>query len=156
MNALIVDDELDYRLLLGRVLSHKGFRVFLAENGRDALHKMRMAKMDIIIADVYMPVMDGYALHNTVRLMEGYSTIPFLFISAYEDDPSRKSSRNPKLDGFHKKERPVEELLGWIKFLVTPQPQRTPVYPLRTIQSQPSARRPENIGVMRGQIVDSK
>ena len=118
MNALIVDDEVDYRLLLGRVLSNKGFKVFLAANGRDALHKMRIEKMDIIITDVYMPVMDGYELHRVVRSMAGYETVPFLLISAYEDDPSYESKRNLRLDGFHKKEQPIDELLAWIRYLM--------------------------------------
>lgn len=156
MNALIVDDEVDYRLLLGRVLSSKGFKVFLAANGRDALHKMRIDKMDIIITDVYMPIMDGYELHRTVRSMPGYAEAPFLFISAYEDDPSYKSTRNPRLDGFHKKEQPVEELLAWIKYLMgtekSPALAAVPTF----VPSQPYTRKLQEFGGARVQIAEGK
>jgi len=156
MNALIVDDEMDYRLLLGRVLSSKGYRVFLAKNGRDALHKMRIAKMDIIITDVYMPVMDGYELHRTVRSMEGYEAVPFLFISAYEDDPSYKGKRDPRLDGFHKKEQPVEELLAWIKYLAGKE-ETFPLAPSPSFAlSQPYGHRHQTFGGVRAHLTGGK
>jgi CheY-like chemotaxis protein len=117
MNILVVDDELDYRLLLGRVLEQRGHRVFLAEHGRDALHKMKIAPMDFIITDVYMPVIDGFNLHFAIRSMEDYREVPVLFVSAYEDDPSHSVIKNPEIDAFHKKERPIEELLAWIDAL---------------------------------------
>ena len=105
MNILIVDDELDYILILGRLLHQKGNKVYLAENGREALLKLRIAEMDLIITDVYMPVMDGFSLHKTVRSMRGYERIPVLFVSAYDDIPSHKANRDPRLEAFHKKER---------------------------------------------------
>lgn len=117
MNILIVDDEPDYRLVLGRMLSQHGHRVVLAEHGRDALQKMKHAPIDLIISDVYMPVMDGFSLYTTVRGMKEYGTLPILFVSAYVEDPRYPTVRNPKIDGFHKKEKPVEELLAWISYL---------------------------------------
>jgi two-component system, chemotaxis family, chemotaxis protein CheY len=117
MNILVVDDELDFRLLLGRILNQQGHTVFLGENGKDGLIKMKLAKMDLIITDVYMPLMDGFSLHSAIRKMKVYESIPILFVSAYADDPFRTIVRNPKIDGFHKKERPVEELLAWVEYL---------------------------------------
>jgi CheY-like chemotaxis protein len=117
MNILIVDDEPDYRLVLGRMLSQHGHKVILAEHGRDALQKMKHTPIDLIITDVYMPVMDGFALYSAVRGMKEHGTLPILFVSAYVEDPRYPTVRNPKIDGFHKKEKPVEELLGWIKYL---------------------------------------
>jgi DNA-binding response OmpR family regulator len=156
MNALIVDDEVDYRLLLGRVLTNRGFKVFLAANGRDALHKMRIDKMDIIITDVYMPIMDGYELHRTVRSIAGYEAVPFLFISAYEDDATHKETRDPRLDGFHKKEQPVEELLAWIRYLIgaeeSPELAATPTF----VPSHPYTRRYQEFGGAPVQVAEGK
>jgi CheY-like chemotaxis protein len=139
MNVLIVDDELDYRLILDRLLNERGNTVFLAEHGRDGMLKMKMARMDLIITDVYMPVMDGFALHRAIRNMEGYQTVPILFVSAYEDDPSHRATRNAKLDAFHRKERPVEELLAWIDYLTGSSSARPSQHPARTRSPQLAA-----------------
>jgi CheY-like chemotaxis protein len=137
MNVLIVDDELDYRLILGRLLSERGSTVFLAENGRDGILKLKVAHMDLIITDVYMPVMDGFAMHGAVRQISGYESVPILFVSAYEDDPSHRATRNPKRDAFHRKERPVEELLAWIDYLTGVRTVKPAQRPTRVRSPQP-------------------
>ena len=59
MNILIVDDEEAQRLLMRNFFMLEGWNVFLAEDGADALGKMKRDRMDIIVSDIYMPVMGG-------------------------------------------------------------------------------------------------
>lgn len=57
---LIVDDEMDIRLVLGEILRAQGFEVDTAENGEDALRKLKQGRYDLMVLDVLMPVLDGY------------------------------------------------------------------------------------------------
>ncbi|MBI1806373.1 MAG: response regulator [Ignavibacteria bacterium] len=67
MNILVVDDESQYRMLVGGFLQDKGNTVFLAEHGVAAMKIMEDTKMDFIISDVYMPVMDGRTTASCAR-----------------------------------------------------------------------------------------
>lgn len=128
MTVLVVDDEGDQRLLMKSLLAMEGWDILVAENGEDALSKIAREKVDLIISDIYMPVMDGIKLHKTVRELAGYETVPFLFISAYDDQYTMEAVKNPKLDGFFKKGGPISELKEWAKFLTTSEDQR-PKFP---------------------------
>ena len=80
MIILVVDDEPEYRLVLKSVLMTEGFQVVLAENGLDALAKLKESAVDLVISDIYMPVMDGIKFHKTVRSMPEYAQLPFLLV----------------------------------------------------------------------------
>ena len=64
---LIVDDEEDIRLLLGKRLRHKGFEVILAENGKEGLSKAISESPDLVVLDVMMPGMDGVQMSLQMR-----------------------------------------------------------------------------------------
>ena len=79
---LIVDDNADLREGLKDILTFEGFQVHLAANGRQALEVMQTLRPDLIISDIGMPVMDGYAFYDAVRARPDGVTIPFIFLSA--------------------------------------------------------------------------
>ncbi|MBI5471870.1 MAG: response regulator [Ignavibacteriae bacterium] len=124
MTVLIVDDEAAYRMLVRELLISDGLDVLTAENGEEALRKLSVIQPDMIISDVYMPVMDGVRLHRSVREMPRYEKTPFLFVSGYSDEYTLGSMRDPKFDGFLRKGRPPQELREWIKYLTTPEEKR--------------------------------
>jgi CheY-like chemotaxis protein len=64
--------------------------------------------------------MDGRKYYEAVRAMEGYRHIPFLFVSAYEDEYARNSVLEPYIEGFMKKNETSSKLLAWIEYLSTP------------------------------------
>jgi CheY-like chemotaxis protein len=120
MIVLAVDDEKEYLLLLRTFLMDEGHIVMMAENGREALTKLALQKVDLIISDIYMPGMDGIAFYKKVRAMKGNEKVPFLFVSAYDDALTMGAVQNPAIEGFLKKGRPVELLKEWIHFLTAP------------------------------------
>jgi len=128
MNILVVDDEPEYRLLMRSFLMQEGWDVFTAEDGEEGLEKMADARMDMIISDVYMPVMDGLKFHKTIREIPGYEHVPFLFVSAYDDQHTLQAVQNPKIEGFLKKGRSIGELKEWIQYLTAPEEKR-PKFP---------------------------
>lgn len=119
MNILVVDDDASHRLLMRDQLAAKGWHIFLAEDGREALEKMGRTKMDFIISDVYMPGMDGVRFHKAVRETPGYETVPFVFVSAYNDQHALGAVKNPAIEAFFSKGRPIDELTDWVMYLTT-------------------------------------
>ena len=124
MNVLVVDDEPEYRLIMRSVLSSEGYNVVVAENGEEALRKMSEVQVDIVITDIYMPVMDGIKFNRAARATPGLEQVPFLFVSAFDDQHTLEAVKDPRFEGFLRKARPVEEMLDWIKYLTTPEPER--------------------------------
>jgi CheY-like chemotaxis protein len=81
---LIVDDDRDIRLLLNFILSKAGYSVLQAVNGAEALKITNGNKLDLIISDVKMPVMDGYELVKKLREISETSNIPILLLTGSE------------------------------------------------------------------------
>ena len=64
---LIIDDDLGIRHLLDTFLRHKGFEVFLAENGQKGLDLFRQVHPDVVVLDLKMPDMDGMTVLHHIR-----------------------------------------------------------------------------------------
>jgi CheY-like chemotaxis protein len=85
LNLLIVDDEFDARELVSTMLQRCGARVKTAASAREALACMETWKPDVLIADIGMPVEDGYDLIKKVRARptEKGGQVPALALTAY-------------------------------------------------------------------------
>ncbi len=84
---LIVDDNQQNLYMLKVLLSANGFQVELASNGVEALEQARRAPPDMIISDILMPVMDGFALCRAWKEDERLKDIPFVLYTATYTDP---------------------------------------------------------------------
>jgi two-component system, NtrC family, response regulator AtoC len=78
---LIVDDELNMRLVLSAMLKKEGFEVSSASNGREALQILQSTKIAVVISDLKMPDIDGMELLTCVS--ERYPEIPVIMITAH-------------------------------------------------------------------------
>jgi len=78
---LMVDDELDMRLVLSAMLKKEGFEVSAAANGREALQILQSSKTAAVITDLKMPDIDGMEL--LTRISERYPEIPVIMITAH-------------------------------------------------------------------------
>ena len=82
---LVVDDYLINRMKLSRVLQQQGHTVALAENGHEALKKLRAEEYDVVLLDIMMPELDG---HKVLEIMKGERAlrdIPVIVISAVDE-----------------------------------------------------------------------
>ncbi|MDH4070659.1 MAG: response regulator [Ignavibacteria bacterium] len=125
MTILVVDDEASYRILMKSLLTQDKHDVLMAEDGEEALEKLDEHPIDLVISDIYMPVMDGFKFHKAVRASEKHARVPILFVSAYDDQLTTDAVQNPKIDDFLKKARPYNEMRERIRYLTAPEDQRS-------------------------------
>jgi len=90
MNILIVDDKLENLYLLRVLLGSKGYNVIEATNGKEALERARETPPGLIVSDILMPVMDGFALCRAWRADARLASIPFIFYTATYTEPKDK------------------------------------------------------------------
>lgn len=83
MQILVVDDFSTMRRIVKNVLRELGFsNIKEAEDGKAALQVLRSSRIDFIVTDWNMPVMDGLTLLKSVRADPGLKTIPVLMVTA--------------------------------------------------------------------------
>lgn len=78
---LIVDDELNMRLVLSAMLKKEGYEVAPASDGREALQILKSSKIAVVVTDLKMPDIDGMELLN--RISEQYPAVPVIMITAH-------------------------------------------------------------------------
>lgn len=87
--VLIVDDRPENRRLLEALLAPRGYKTLLAENGPEAMVVAGRDRPDLILLDVRMPGMDGYAVTRALRLQVETRNIPIILVTAMDDHQSR-------------------------------------------------------------------
>ena len=80
-NILIIDDEKAIRKTLSEILSYEGYKIDDAENGEDALKRIREKNYDVILCDIKMPKMDGIEFLEKAR--ETRPDVPVIMISGH-------------------------------------------------------------------------
>ncbi|WP_333860495.1 response regulator transcription factor [Clostridium sp.] len=81
--VLMVDDEERMRLLMEAYLKREGLQVILAENGKKALEKFKENKVDLVVLDIMMPLMDGWTVCRELRKI---SNVPIIMLTARGED----------------------------------------------------------------------
>ena len=84
--VLVVDDEHSLRKLLRLYLEKEGYVVVEAENGLDALSRLRRGGIDLALVDVMLPELDGF---EVVRRIRTESAIPIILITARGEEAQR-------------------------------------------------------------------
>ena len=108
-HILVVDDDRNTRRLLQAVLQQNGYQVVTAENGEDALSVMDREYIDLVVLDVMMPKLDGYAFTKLLR--DSNNNLPILMISARQMPADKKQGFLVGTDDYMTKPIDEEELL---------------------------------------------
>lgn len=77
---LLVEDDSTLAMIVSETLQRNGFEVNMAVNGEDGLHKFSLCGADLIVADVMMPQLDGFAMGRRIRQIDRH--VPILFLTA--------------------------------------------------------------------------
>ena len=74
---LVVDDELVMQVLMADILSGEGYEVTIATNGQEGLERIAEVKPDLVVLDLMMPVLDGWAV---LKALEGQADAPPIIV----------------------------------------------------------------------------
>jgi len=94
--VLVVEDDADEANLVKMILEPEGYEVTLASNGREGLEKVESTSPDLIILDVMMPELDGFATCSKLKASPDHSGIPVILLTAVAQ---RISDTKYPLDG---------------------------------------------------------
>lgn len=116
---LYVEDNPDNRILVRRVLSAEGYIVLEAGNAVQALDALKKGKTDLILMDINMPDMDGYALTTKIKSLPEYMKIPIIAVTANVMRGDREKSLEAGCDGYIQKPIDIDILAQQIeRFLI--------------------------------------
>jgi CheY-like chemotaxis protein len=98
--VIVVEDDSDIREAVATALELEGFHVFQAENGARALEVLRkMPHPSLVLADLMMPVMDGWQLIGALSQDDRLATLPVIVVSA-------NNEKGPQ--GFRQVKKPID------------------------------------------------
>ncbi|WP_418359051.1 response regulator transcription factor [Sphingobacterium detergens] len=120
INILYVEDEPSLAMIVADSLEANGFQVVHCNNGEEALESFSIAKPDIMVVDVMMPVMDGFTLVAKIREMDTLLPIIFLTAKVQTEDVVRGFRLGG--DDYVKKPFKIEELVVRIESLLKNSP----------------------------------
>lgn len=111
--VLIVDDDADGRTLLVKLLGSAGHRTIEATGGVEALERVEAHRPDLILLDISMPDLDGFAVLARLRALPGaVARTPVLMMTAHSDPASLQSAcRLAAMEFFVKGNYDIDELL---------------------------------------------
>jgi len=125
---MVVDDNPDFLDGIELTLEMEDYKVWTAANGRDALNQLKAAflgqdresaEMDrlpgLILADIMMPVMDGYALYEEVRANPYLNHIPFIFLTAKSGEADIRLGKELGADDYLTKLASSEDVLATVR-----------------------------------------
>ena len=112
---LTVDDTATMRQMISFTLHSVGYEVLQASDGREALTLAQGRKLDMVIADVNMPNMDGIALVKALRALPEYKFTPILLLTTESTDAKRQEGKGAGATGWIVKPFNPEQLLNVVK-----------------------------------------
>lgn len=108
VKILVVEDDKNLNKSICLFLAQKGFETQECYNGEEALDLLYKTSFDLVISDIMMPKVDGYKLLENVRQLD--KNIPFIFMTAKEDFPSKQKGFNAGVDDYLVKPVDLQEL----------------------------------------------
>jgi DNA-binding response OmpR family regulator len=116
VNILLVDDHEKIRKLMEIYLKREGYNVLHAGNGKQALDLLDYTAVDLVIADIMMPEMDGYELTRSLR--DANFNMPVLMVTAKDTFPDKKKGFDLGADDYMTKPVDMDELTLRVKALL--------------------------------------
>jgi len=133
---LVIEDEASIRMNITLMLKAERYAATGAENGRVGLELARKDPPDLILCDVMMPEMDGFAVLEVLRAEPHFSEIPFIFLTALDDRSSMRRGMNLGADDYLPKPFTRHELMEAVNSRLKKHENLTQVLAARLIPQQ--------------------
>lgn len=114
LKVLLVEDFEDTRLFMRLELEEQGFIVFEAENGQVAVESAIRESPDVILMDLTLPLMDGFAATKLIRQNEQLKNVPIIAVTAHQESDFRNDAKASGFDAYVTK--PID--VNWLKELI--------------------------------------
>ena len=115
-NILVVEDDVRNIFALSRLLEHKGAKLRIARNGREALELLaRDGAVDVVLMDIMMPEMDGYEAMREIRKRPEFKDLPIIALTAKAMRDDQQRSLEAGANDYVAKPIDVEKLLSLIR-----------------------------------------
>lgn len=111
---LVIEDISSLRDEIIEVLTYQGFDTLAAENGKEGVEIARSQLPDLIICDVRMPIMDGYATLEAIQSQPITAEIPFIFLTAHSDSTQIRRGMDLGADDYLTKPFSIENLTSMV------------------------------------------
>ena len=98
--VLVAEDDPASRELIREVLDGRGYEVIEACDGAEALEKIEQLTPDLVLLDIQMPVLDGYAVLRRVRESPRFAAVPVLAVTAYAMREDREKVLGAGFNGY--------------------------------------------------------
>lgn len=117
---MIVDDSASIRTVVGIALRGEGYAVIEAINGQDAINKLTGQKVNLIISDVNMPIMDGITFVKHVKQMAAYKFTPIIMLTTESDESKKREGQAAGARAWVVKPFKPEQMLAAVQRLCLP------------------------------------
>jgi two-component system chemotaxis response regulator CheY len=112
---LSVDDSASIRQMVKLTLSGAGYDVIQANDGAEGLEKAKGTKVDMVMTDLNMPVMNGLALIKELRKLPAYQGVPILFLTTESDAALKSEAKAAGATGWITKPFQQDQLISVVK-----------------------------------------
>jgi len=112
--VMIVEDNADMRTYLDMLL-RKHYATLTADNGKSALEILKTNQVDLVLADLMMPEMDGFEFIRIVRQLDAYANLPIIILTARSDVPDKVEGIDLGANDYLVKPFSPDELLARIR-----------------------------------------
>ncbi len=112
---LVVDDNLDSRELVIKILKNKGLQLVEAVDGEDAIKKVAAEMPDLILMDISLPKIDGHEVTRRLKSDQAFAAIPVIALTAHAMKGDREKAIAAGCEGYITKPINVHELYDRIK-----------------------------------------
>ena len=116
---LYVEDNIDNRTLVRRVLLSEDYGLIEAVNAADCLRILETTKPDLILMDINMPDMDGYTLTAKIKTIPGFERVPILALTANVMRGDKEKTLEAGCDGYIQKPLDIDQLIREVERFLT-------------------------------------
>jgi signal transduction histidine kinase/CheY-like chemotaxis protein/CHASE3 domain sensor protein len=114
--VLVVDDDMRNIFALTGALEERGLKIIVGRNGKEAINKLHEnLDIDLILMDVMMPNMDGYAAMNEIRKQEEFNKVPIIAITAKAMRDDRQKCIDAGADDYLTKPINIDKLISLLR-----------------------------------------